>query len=181
MTKRKQEAAVAVEEIPVYCAYTDMVRPSTLQSHPRNDNTHPESQIAMLAKSVRECGWRHPIVVSKRSGFIVAGHGRKLAALLMDVSVPVDYQDFASDTEEIAFLMADNIIPELAVKDLEKFEMNKSILMEARFDIEAIGIPVINVKETDLGMLIRDSAGKQLSELCPEDHVADPSIRFECF
>jgi hypothetical protein len=44
--------------------------------NPRNPNVHPERQIELLAKIISAQGWRAPITVSTRSGFVVRGHGR---------------------------------------------------------------------------------------------------------
>lgn len=101
------------------CEHTDRVDPSTLKGHPKNPNKHPSRQVDALAGNITRYGWRHPIVVSKLSGLIVCGHCRQQAALKLGCDAPVDYQDFADETEELAVLMADNIIPELAEMDSE--------------------------------------------------------------
>jgi len=48
--------------------------------HPRNPNKDPAKQLEQLAQVIRHQGWRNAIVVSKRSGFMVAGYGRLEAA-----------------------------------------------------------------------------------------------------
>lgn len=104
--------------IPIHCAFTDLAHPASLVPFPRNPNTHPDRQIAALAEIIRAQGWRNPIVVSNRSGYIVAGHGRLAAALLLnETQVPVDRQDFENDAAEWAHIIADNRIPELAQSD----------------------------------------------------------------
>ena len=56
--------------------------------------------------------------MSKRSGTVVAGHARiEAARLLGETKIPVDYQVFASEFEEHAYLLADNRIAELAERD----------------------------------------------------------------
>jgi hypothetical protein len=105
-------------DIPVHCAHAAIVDWSTLRPHPKNPNRHPETQIALLAKNIRSLGWRHPVIVSKLSGYIVAGHARIEAAKLLNINaVPVDYQPFANTEEETAYLIADNRIAELAERD----------------------------------------------------------------
>ena len=105
-------------DIPVHCAHAAIVDWSTIRPHPRNPNRHPTEQIALLAKNIRALGWRHPVIVSKLSGYIVAGHARIEAAKLLNINaVPVDYQPFASTEEEMAYLIADNRIAELAERD----------------------------------------------------------------
>ena len=104
--------------IPVHCAHARLADVTTLVANPRNPNKHGDAQVALLAKIIRHQGWRAPITISKRSGFIVTGHGRLQAALLLQVEqVPIDEQDFATEADEWAHLAADNRIAELAETD----------------------------------------------------------------
>lgn len=113
-----QDIVTAHAAIQIHCAYTRLADPKSLRPNPRNPNRHPTAQVKLLADLVRGHGWRAPIAVSRRSGFIVRGHGRLDAALLLGVSeVPVDDQDYASDAAEYADLLADNKIAELAELD----------------------------------------------------------------
>ena len=102
----------------VRCAFDEMVGIEKLVPNPRNPNQHPPHQIALLAKVIVFQGWRAPIVVSNRSGFIVAGHGRYEAAKALGLSqVPVDRQDFKTEADEWAHLLADNRLAALAEAD----------------------------------------------------------------
>lgn len=106
------------DTIAVYCAHDKIVDTDELVGNPRNPNKHPKEQIAALAKIIKRQGWRHPIVVSNRSGFVVKGHGRLLAAKKLNAQqVPVDYQDYESEASEYADLMADNKIQEFSELD----------------------------------------------------------------
>ena len=125
-----------VDGIPVFCAHTDLVDVAKLVPHPRNYNRHPEKQVAKLAKIIDAQGWRHPIVVSNRSGFITKGHGRLAAALLSGwTQVPVDRQDYADEASEWADMIADNRIPELA-------EVDEEVLAGLMADIDLSGLDV---------------------------------------
>jgi len=65
-----------------------------------------------------EHGIRWPISVSNLSGFIVSGHGRLMAAQKLELDkYPVVYQDFKDQSEELAVLVADNHVAELAEID----------------------------------------------------------------
>jgi len=104
----------------IKCVYSRLAPIGELRPHPKNPNQHSETQIAMLADLIMTVGWRFPIVVSKRSDYIIAGHARLAAAQRLNLEVvPVDYQDFASEQEEMIQLLADNKIPELAVRDTD--------------------------------------------------------------
>lgn len=126
--------------IEVHCAHDEMVDLQDLNPHPRNPNKHPESQIKLLAKVIREQGWRAPVVVSNLSGFIVAGHGRAEAArLLGEKKVPVNYQDFKGESEEWAHLIADNRLAELADPDTTAIKDLIEEMDVGDFDVELTG------------------------------------------
>ena len=102
-------------ETAIHCAHDKLVPLAELKPHPKNPNTHPKKQIDLLAEIIRRQGWRAPVVVSKRSGFVVAGHGRLLAAKSAGLKfAPVNYQNFPTDATEIEHLLADNKIAELS-------------------------------------------------------------------
>ena len=104
--------------VPVFCAHDAVVDVAKLVPNPKNPNQHPDNQIQLLGRIIRQAGWRQPITVSKRSGFIVKGHGRLAAALLEGMKeAPVDYQNYTTEAEEYADLVADNRIAELAETD----------------------------------------------------------------
>ena len=130
----------------IYCAHTDVVATDSLIENPRNPNRHPEDQIIALAKIIRHQGWRNPIVVSRRSGFVVKGHGRLLAARMLGLEeVPVDYQDYENEAAEWADMVADNKIAELSNMDEE--ELNAIIReLDGQIDLELTGFqtPEIN-------------------------------------
>lgn len=123
----------------IYCKYDELINPNKLKNHPKNRNKHGQDQIERLAKLYEFHGVRHPIIVSKRSGFIVAGHGRKLAAIRAGIKeMPVVYQDFESDDKEYAFLVADNAIALWA--DLDLSEINEDLKDLGPFDIDMLGL-----------------------------------------
>ena len=123
----------------IYCAHTDIVATDSLIENPRNPNRHPEDQIIALAKIIRHQGWRNPIVVSRRSGFVVKGHGRLLAARMLGLEeVPVDYQDYENEAAEWADMVADNKIAELS--NMDEDELNAIIReLDGQIDLELTG------------------------------------------
>jgi DNA modification methylase len=146
-------------EVLIHCAYDELADITTLVPNPRNPNRHPDKQIELLAKIIKNQGWRAPITVSTRSGFIVRGPGRLLAAQkLGSKEVPVDRQDYASEAEEWADLIADNRIAELSEIDDEAVSQ---LLAEfdIDFDRELTGY---NLKEVD--KLIAEFDLKEVAE-----------------
>jgi len=116
---------------------------SLIVPNPKNSNKHSDKQIKLLAKLIEHHGWRHPIIISKRSGFVCAGHGRLESAKLNGYEkVPVDMQDFENEASEILFLESDNHIAELAEHDKNAMIDNlKSLDLGDDFDLELTGIP----------------------------------------
>lgn len=106
---------------PVFCSYDEIVAIKNLKPNPANPNQHGERQIKLLADIIKGNGWRAPITVSKRSGLMVKGHGRRMAALQAGMQyAPVEYQEYASEAEEHADLIADNRIAELSSMESQK-------------------------------------------------------------
>jgi hypothetical protein len=129
------KARTLANGIEVWCNFEKLVPVAELKPNPRNPNTHPQRQIELLAKNIRYFGWRQNITVSKLTGYIVAGHGRLMAAKHLGVDVvPVDYQDFASENDELAVLVADNRLAELATVDLNELEKIASTWKATDFD-----------------------------------------------
>lgn len=126
--------------IPVYCAHDAVVAIDDVHPNPKNPNTHPKEQLKRLGAIIRVAGWRNPITVSTRSGLIVRGHGRLAAAQMEGLEeVPVDYQNYASDEEELADLIADNRIAELAESDMQKLASVLDELAAADFSMDMAG------------------------------------------
>ena len=129
-----------IGDVPVYCAYDDIIDIGKAIPNPQNPNQHPQSQIELLAKIIEAQGWRQPITISNRSGLIVKGHGRLLAAFNFKADqVPVEYQDYATEAEEIADLTADNRLAELSEMDNDTLTELLEELNDENFDIELAG------------------------------------------
>jgi hypothetical protein len=134
----------------VNCAFDKLVSLSELKPHPKNRNKHPKDQIERLAKILKAQGWRAPIRVSTRSGYITAGHGRLMAAQLNGWNeVPVDYQDYESDDLEYADVQADNAVASWAELDLAAINLDLADL-GPDLDVDLIGIRnfSINLEDT---------------------------------
>lgn len=105
------------------CRYDELVEIGNIQRNPSNPNRHSTEQIQRLARVIERNGWRNPLVVSRRSGYLVKGEGRLLASLSLGLEVvPVEYQDYATDDEEWSDLIADNKMSELSVQDRESLK-----------------------------------------------------------
>lgn len=150
-----------MKEIAIHCAYDELKDIAEVVANPRNPNTHPEKQLKLLSKIIEAHGWRAPITVSKRSGFVIRGHGRLAAAQLLGCEVvPVDLQDYKNDAEEWADMIADNRIAELSEIDQEE-------LMQLVVDLDTL--------DYDTGLLgySDKSVAEMLAEYAKQDIKED--------
>ena len=155
--------------VPVYCSHDAIIDVTALIPNPKNPNQHPDNQIQLLGRIIRQSGWRQPITVSKLSGFIVKGHGRLSAALLEGMKeAPVDYQSYATEAEEYADLIADNRIAELADID------NKMLVdIFAEIDTGEIPVELTGYTEKEVENLITAFAEALHDDLQNPDDVPD--------
>lgn len=150
--KRETEPRAILSAVNVWCRFDEAKDITELIENPRNPNKHPDKQIALLAKIIRNQGWRQPITVSKRSGFIVKGHGRLHAAKLLNVEqVPVEFQDYESEAAEYADLIADNRTAELAEPDAGMIDDLLKDVMFEDFDLELTGFDLEELGVFDVG------------------------------
>lgn len=125
------------------------VDPLTLKPHPKNSNKHPEEQIVRLSNIIKYQGWRQPIVVSKRSDFIVAGHGRLEAAKKLGLTkVPISFQHFDDETQELAHMVADNAIALWAELDVDAIKEQIPDFSDG-FDLELLGVQDLKIEVPD--------------------------------
>lgn len=100
---------------------------------------HPDSQIRELAASIKEFGFRQPIIADI-NGVLIAGHGRLLAAKLLGLEqVPVIYASDLSEAQIRAFRIADNKLGRKSNFDLEMVADEISWLSQVDFNTELTG------------------------------------------
>lgn len=80
------------------------------------------------------------MVVSKLSGYIIKGHARLAAAKRAGLrKIPVDFQDYDDRGAELADMLADNRISELAELDLSQANQIIDELEEMEMDLDLTG------------------------------------------
>ena len=158
--------------VPVFCAHDAIEKTADLIPNPKNPNKHPDSQVELLSQIIQAQGWRNPITVSTLSGMVVKGHGRLLAAkLLGKTEVPVDHQNYASESEDYADLIADNRISELS-------EIDNLSLADLLTDLDTGDIPIelTGYTDDDLESLINAISGADDTEDDKVDETPAPPI-----
>jgi DNA modification methylase len=94
---------------------------STLQEYENNPRNNDEA-IKAVANSIREFGFKVPIVITS-DNVIIAGHTRLKASVSLGLEeVPCIIADDLNDEQIKAFRLADNKTAELATWDLSKLE-----------------------------------------------------------
>ena len=156
-------------KVPVYCAHDKIVPVGEIKPNPKNPNHHPEEQIELLAKIIKTQGWRAPVTVSTLSGLVVRGHGRLMAAQRLGLDcVPVDFQHYSCYDAELADLLADNKIAELA-------EIDNKMLAEVFQDIDpnAIDMDITGYTEEEYNEIVSAlmDATAAPGELDPDEAV----------
>ena len=81
---------------------------ASLHPYERNAKQHPPEQVEHIANSIREFGFRQPLVVDAEN-VVVIGHGRLMAAEKLGLdTVPVVRADDLSEAQIKALRLADN-------------------------------------------------------------------------
>lgn len=128
------------KEIRIHAGEIELIAVDDLKPRPNNRNHHPQDQLDRLAMVFKSNGFRNPIIVSNRSGQIVCGTGRYLAALRAGLKeVPVIYQDYDSDAQEYAHHVADNGLSLWSELDLAGISNDLGDL-GPDFDIDSLGL-----------------------------------------
>jgi len=101
---------------------------------PYPGNPRRNHDVERIAASIKAFGWRQPIVVWEGDGYVVAGHGRLLAAQhLGQAKVPVHYVPVSEMSAEQAraYRLMDNRSAEAATWDVELLGEEFKSLLEA--------------------------------------------------
>jgi DNA modification methylase len=98
-----------------------MKKPSELSTY-ENNPRHNDAAVDAVANSIKEFGFKVPIVITK-DHVIIAGHTRLKASLLLGLaSVPCIVADDLTEAQIKAFRLADNKTAELATWDFSKLQ-----------------------------------------------------------
>jgi DNA modification methylase len=149
----------------------DDVRP--YENNPRvNDNA-----VEAVARSLKEFGFRQPIVVDAE-GVIVVGHTRWKAAKHLGLQkIPVHVAEDLSPEQIKAFRIADNATGEIAEWDMELLPLELAELQDANFELGLLGFA-----EDELNRLLAsgDATSEGLTEVdeapeTPDEPITQPS------
>lgn len=126
-----------------------------LREYSRNAKKHPPEQVEHIANSIKEFGFRQPLVVDAKN-VLVIGHGRLMAAKLLDmVEVPCVRADDLTPEQIKALRLADNKTNESAWDfDLLDTELAE---LDGLFDMSDFGFDNFDDQLGYMGMLSEGS------------------------
>jgi len=120
-----------------------------IKPYPNNPRINDNS-VELVANSIREFGFKNPIIVDK-DGVIIAGHTRyKAAKQLRLKEVPVIVADDLTEEQVQAYRLADNKVGEGSMWDYDLLDLE---LGDIGIDMEQFGffgeLPVFDTEEDD--------------------------------
>ncbi len=117
----------------------ELVKIEKLIPYVNNSRTHTEEQIKQVASSIKEFGFLNPILISDDDG-VIAGHCRLMAAQKLGIKeVPCIKENYLTETQKKAYIIADNKLALNAGWDNELLSIELSELEGSNFDIDVIG------------------------------------------
>jgi DNA modification methylase len=104
----------------------------------KNSRTHSPEQVGQIAASIKEFGFRNPILVDGVG--IIAGHGRLMAAqkLGLDKVPTIDCSDM-TESQKKAYIIADNKLALNAGWDTTMLTVEMKDLEDEGFDLKLLG------------------------------------------
>lgn len=158
-----RDAEVSVERVPL----------AILKAYDGNAKRHDNANIEAIEASIKEFGFRNPIIAwHNEDGVpeIVAGHGRALAAQRLGIQdVPVVFVDDLSDAQRRMLTLADNQTTLMTGWDEEQLAVELDALRDS-FSIEDFGFEPLGIEEPD---------PTDLDEFEPNEDAQDRVMRGE--
>jgi len=126
----------------------------------KNAKRHPTEQVEHIANSIREFGFRQPLVVDK-DNVLVIGHGRLLAAKKLGITeVPCFRADDLTDEQIKALRLADNKTNE-SEWDLDLLDVELNDILD--IDMEQFGF---DLQEEEPAEIIEGEIPEEVETKC---------------
>ena len=105
----------------------------------KNAKKHPQEQIDLLERSIKEYGFINPCLIDKDYK-VIAGHGRIAAAKQIGMDkVPCLFVEGLTEAQYKAYVLADNRLTELGEWNMDLVMMELQDLQDMDFDISLTG------------------------------------------
>lgn len=145
----------------------------------KNNPRLNEEAIPYVMNSIKEFGFKNPIILDKNN-VIVAGHTRLESAKRLDMKeVPVIYADDLTEEQIKAFRLADNKVAEKSMWDYTKLDEE----LDSILDIDMSMFDFVNddINWNDVEELTNETYDKPEHNMleCPNCHHIDRDIHFK--
>ena len=132
---------------------------------PENTNTHSKDSIRRMEKVLKYQGWDKPVIISKNTGILNAGHKRTMAAQNLKAKwIPVVWRTFDSLDQEKASSISDNATA-------QESEINMAMVNKVILDFDPITLEdpeILGIKDFEPIAEDRYTEEKPKKErLCP--------------
>lgn len=142
----------------VYHKTSDLI---PYENNPRNN----EDAVKYVANSIKEFGFKVPIIIDK-DNVIVAGHTRLLAAIDLGLDeVPTIQADDLTEEQVKAFRIADNKVSDFSLWDYDKLDLE---------------LADINLDMTQFGILDQDINWDDIEDLTDVSYKEPESNKLQC-
>lgn len=146
----------------------DQIKPYA--NNPRNN----DQAVDALVDSLREFGFRQPIVVDN-FGVIIVGHTRYKAATKLGLAkVPVHVATDLTEAQVKAYRLADNATNEIATWNYEMLPIELAALQSMDFDLNLLGFDDEELKRIMSGDIKQGLCDPDEVPACPEMPVTQP-------
>lgn len=124
-----------------------------IRPYERNAKTHTGRQVEQIANSIRQFGFRQPIVLDK-NGVIIIGHGRYQAAMQLKMkTVPCVRAEDLTEEQVAALRLADNKLNE---SDWDMDNLEKELAEIQDIDMAEFGFADLEDDEDNLDDIVED-------------------------
>lgn len=144
---------------------TNITELKEYENNPRNN----DGAVDAVAESIKQFGFKVPIIIDS-NGVIIAGHTRRKAAEKLGLEkVPCIVADDLTPEQIKAYRLADNKVAELAGWDFAKLE--KELAELTAFDVDMSNFGFVANEDIDIDEFFTDASEKKEKEpktvVCP--------------
>lgn len=142
-----------------------------IKQYKNNPKLHSKHQIKQIADSIKEFGFVNPVLLDE-NGEIIAGHGRFMAAQLLNMTtIPTITLSHLSDSQKRLYRIADNKLTELGKWDITALEIEIKELESLNLNLELTGFETEEIDNLILGNSgTTNSKDDNIPELKPADY-----------
>jgi site-specific DNA-methyltransferase (adenine-specific) len=143
-----------------------------------NNPRFNDEAVEYVAKSIKEFGFKVPIIIDKNN-VIVAGHTRYKASMELGLNeVPCIVADDLTEEQVKAFRLADNKVSE---KSEWNFELLDEELEDLDINMEDFGFENVDIEWDNVENLSEEKYEEPQHEMleCPKCHHVDRKIHFK--